>query len=91
MITLRFGVLTTVLPDGQTRYVIVDTYTNAIVDSGFHSKQSTLGVAAYLVLCNAVPEDEDLPSAETLGLQFPSGDDLRAAWQANVADLEEDA
>jgi hypothetical protein len=91
MITVRFGVLTTVRADGQTQYAIVDTYTNVIVDGGFVAQQAALAFAAYLVLCNEVPEDEELPSAGTLGLRFPNGDDLRVAWRAHVADPEEDA
>jgi hypothetical protein len=91
MNTLRFGVLTTVQADGQMRYVIVDTYTNVIVDGGFLLKQPALDSAAYLVLCNEVPEDEDLPTAEELGLQFPDGDDLHTAWQDHFRGTEEGA
>jgi hypothetical protein len=88
MNTLRFGVLTTVRPDGQTQYAIVDTYTNVIVGGGFLVRQPALDIAAYLALCNDVPEDGELPTAATLGLQFPDGDDLCTAWQAHFADTE---
>jgi hypothetical protein len=88
MNTLRFGVLTTVRADGQTCYVIVDTYTNVIVGGGFLVKQPAFDIAAYLALCNVVPEGGELPTAATLGLQFPDGDDLRTAWQAHFVDTE---
>jgi hypothetical protein len=88
MLILRFGVLTMEQADGQTRYVVVDTYTNTIVDGGFLVKQTALDSAAYLVLSNEAPEDEDLPTATELGLQFPDGDDLCTAWRAHFADTE---
>jgi hypothetical protein len=89
MNTVRFGVLTIVRADGETRYVIVDTHTETIEGYELRSKQLALSMAASLVLCNGVIRE---PSRfERLGLQFPNGDDLRAAWQTYFADTEEGA